>query len=41
MSSVQQALEYRREMDENQKQVREMVMESLRVKPLEGLNCGG
>lgn len=28
MSSAQQALDYRREVDENQKQIREMVMES-------------
>ncbi len=28
MSPAQQALDYRREIDENQKQVREMVMES-------------
>lgn len=28
MSSAQQALDYRREIDENQKQIREMVMES-------------
>lgn len=30
MSPAQQVLDYRREIDENQKQVREMVMESYR-----------
>lgn len=30
MSSVQQVLDYRKEIDENQKQIREMVMESYR-----------
>ena len=30
MNPVKQALDYRREIDENQKQVREMVMESYR-----------
>ena len=30
MSPAQQVLNYRREIDENQKQVREMVMESYR-----------
>lgn len=30
MSPAQQVLDYRREIDENQKQIREMVMESYR-----------
>lgn len=30
MSPTQQILDYRREIDENQKQIREMVMESFR-----------
>lgn len=40
MNPAQQALDCRREMDENQKQVREMVMESYRdIAAGKGRNC--
>ena len=40
MSSAQQALDYRREINENQKQIREMVMESYRdIEAGNGRDC--